>query len=179
MLRRSLHVVRTSSAGRLFDAVASLLGLVQRSDFEGEAAMAVEYAAGERGSGLSEAEPYPYRVTREGEALVFDWAPMIEALYAERQEVRRSAARFHVTLAAGLVDIAQRIGESRVVLTGGCFQNRLLTELTLDRLLEAGLEPVWHSRVPPNDGGISIGQVLAAARVKTPLRIAHRSPASE
>ncbi len=172
MLRRSLHVVRTSSAGRLFDAVASLLGLVQRSDFEGEAAMALEFAAGGVRPGSPEAEPYPYRVTRDDGASVLDWGPMVEALFAERANVRRAAARFHVTLATGIVDIARRVGEPRVVLTGGCFQNRLLTELTLDRLSEAGLEPIVHSRLPPNDGGISVGQVWAAARVKTPTRIA-------
>jgi hydrogenase maturation protein HypF len=179
MLRRSLQVVRTSSAGRLFDGVASLLGLIQRSDFEGEAATALEFAAGEIQPSSPEAVPYPYRVTQDDGAFVFDWGPMVEALFAERQHVRRSAARFHVTLAAGIAEIARRIGEPRVVLTGGCFQNRLLTELTLDQLSDAGLEPVWHSRIPPNDGGISVGQVWAAARVKTPTRIATPSSVPE
>jgi hydrogenase maturation protein HypF len=172
MLRRSLHVVRTSSAGRLFDGVASLLGLAQRSDFEGEAAMALEFAAGRVRPGSPETDPYPYRVAREDGAFVFDWGPMVEALVAERENTQHAAARFHVTLATGIADIARRVGEPRVVLTGGCFQNRLLTELTLDRLSEAGLEPIVHSRIPPNDGGISVGQVWAAARVKTPARIA-------
>jgi len=179
MLRRSLQVVRTSSAGRLFDGVASLLGLVQRSDFEGEAAMALEFAAGEILPNSPEAAPYPYGVTRENGAFVLDWGPMVEAVFAERQHVRMAAARFHVTLATGIADIARKVGEPRVVLTGGCFQNRLLTELTLDRLSEAGLEPVWHSRIPPNDGGISVGQVWAAARVKTPTRIGTPSSAPE
>jgi hydrogenase maturation protein HypF len=176
MLRRSLQVVRTSSAGRLFDAVASLLGLVQRSDFEGEAAMSLEFAAGEVRPGSPEGAPYPYRVSRDDGAFVLDWGPVVEEMLAERESVRRAAARFHATLATGIADIARRVGEPRVVLTGGCFQNRLLTELTLDRLADVGLEPVVHSRLPPNDGGISIGQVWAAARVKTPTRIA--SPSS-
>jgi hydrogenase maturation protein HypF len=179
MLLRSLQVVRTSSAGRLFDAVASLLGLVQRSDFEGEAAMALEFAAGEVLPNSLEAAPYPYGVTRDNGAFVLDWGPMVEALFAERTNVRRAAARFHATLAQGIADIARRVGEPRVVLTGGCFQNRLLTELTLDRLADAGLEPVWHSRIPPNDGGISVGQVWAAARVKTPTHIGTPSSVPE
>jgi hydrogenase maturation protein HypF len=179
MLRRSLQVVRTSSAGRLFDGVASLLGLVHRSDFEGEAAMALEFAAGEVRRDEPAVAPYPHRVTRDGTAFVLDWGPMIESLLEERHDVRRAAARFHTTLAAGIVDVARRIGERRVVLTGGCFQNRPLTELTLDGLADAGLEAVWHSRLPPNDGGISVGQVWAAARVKTPSRIATAPSAPE
>ena len=178
MLARSLHVVRTSSAGRLFDGAASLLGLVHRSDFEGEAAMALEFAAAGAPPG-PEAPVYPYRIERASDALVLDWGPMIEALLAERLDVGRAAGRFHATLATAIVDLARRIGEPRVVLTGGCFQNRLLTELTLDRLSAAGLEPVWHARIPPNDGGISVGQVAAAAGVKTLRRILRPSPVSE
>jgi len=167
MLRRSVNVVPTTSAGRLFDAVASLLGLVQKSDFEGEAAMAVEFAAGPAPYDLSQSPPYPYRITETHDRLVLDWGPTVEAILADRTDVTRAAARFHSTLAAGIVEVAQRIGERRVALTGGCFQNRRLTELTLDGLEKAGLEPIWHARIPPNDGGISVGQILATARVNT------------
>jgi hydrogenase maturation protein HypF len=176
MLRRSLNVVPTSSAGRLFDAVSSLLGLVQVSDFEGEAAMAVEFAIGPREAGATEPPPYPYRIVREEGRYVLDWGPTIEALLEERSEPARAAERFHVTLADGIVEVARRCGEPRVVLTGGCFQNRRLTELTLDRLVAAGLEPVWHSRVPPNDGGVSVGQVLYAAGVISPPTLPDRLP---
>ena len=170
MLRRSFQVVPTSSAGRLFDGVASLLGLVQRSDFEGEAAMALEFAAGPAFD-RSALATYPYRVSESGGVLTFDWGPMVRALLEERRDVARAAGRFHVTLAEGIVDIARRLGEKRVALTGGCFQNRLLTELTLQGLEEAGCEPIWHARIPPNDGGIAVGQVMAAARVKTRGRL--------
>ena len=172
MLRRSLHVVRTSSAGRLFDAVASLLGLVHKSDFEGEAAMSLEFAAGATADRSVDSAPYPYRITEVEGRAVFDWGPMVGALLADRAEVARAASRFHATLAAGIVDIAKRSGETRIALTGGCFQNRRLTELVLDGLLAVGLEPIWHARIPPNDGGISVGQVMAAARVKTTGRLA-------
>jgi hydrogenase maturation protein HypF len=178
MLARSLNVVRTTSAGRLFDGAASLLGLVHRNDFEGEGAMALEFAAAGAPAGL-EAPAYPYRIERASDAYVLDWGPMIEALLAERLDVGRAAARFHATLATALVDLARRVGEPRVVLTGGCFQNRLLTELTLDRLSAAGLEPVWHARIPPNDGGISVGQVVAAVGVKTLRRVGRSSPGLE
>ena len=176
MLRRSLHVVPTSSAGRLFDAVSSLLGLVHVSDFEGEAAMAVEFAIGPREAGATEPPPYPYRIVREEDRYVLDWGPMIDALLEERSDVARAAERFHVTLADGIVEVARRCGEPRVALTGGCFQNRRLTELTLDRLAAAGLQAVWHSRVPPNDGGVSVGQVLYAAGVISPPTLPNRLP---
>jgi hydrogenase maturation protein HypF len=77
-------------------------------------------------------------------------------------------------LADAITDVARRVGEPRVALTGGCFQNRRLTELVLDRLAADGREAVWHARIPPNDGGISVGQVVAAARVKTPDRLLGR-----
>ncbi len=167
MLRRSLRVIPTSSAGRLFDAVASLLGLVHRSDFEGEAAMAVEFEAEKAAGDAASAEPYPYRVLPEAEGFVLDWGPTVRGVLGEREVARRAARRFHAGLAAGIVEIARRVGEHAVALSGGCFQNRLLTEMTTDLLIAEGFTPVVHSRVPPNDGGISLGQVVAAARVKT------------
>ena len=133
--------------------------------------MAVEFAAGPAPFDRSRAPPYPIRVTDTEGALVLDWGPMIEAILAERTDVARAAARFHSTLASGIVEVARRLGEGRVALTGGCFQNRRLTELTLDGLVGAGFEPIWHARIPPNDGGISVGQVLATARVKTRTRL--------
>ena len=68
------------------------------------------------------------------------------------------------TLVEAIVEVALRVGESRVVLTGGCFQNRTLLERTVRKLTRAGFRPYWHQRVPPNDGGISLGQVIAAAK---------------
>jgi hydrogenase maturation protein HypF len=72
------------------------------------------------------------------------------------------AARFHNTLTEIIVDVARRVGVERIVLTGGCFQNRYLTERTVNRLDAVGFKPYWHQRVPPNDGGIALGQVYAA-----------------
>src|ERR1035438_8118762 len=72
------------------------------------------------------------------------------------------SARFHNALAEAIVAVAKRVGQERVVLSGGCFQNRSLTERSVQRLQEEGFRPYWHQRVPPNDGGISLGQVVAA-----------------
>jgi hydrogenase maturation protein HypF len=74
------------------------------------------------------------------------------------------SAKFHNALVEGMVSVAQRIGQERVVLSGGCFQNRYLTERAVHQLREAGFRPYWHQRVPPNDGGISLGQIVAALR---------------
>jgi hydrogenase maturation protein HypF len=69
---------------------------------------------------------------------------------------------FHNTLAAIIVRIAEETGVERVVLTGGCFQNRYLTEAAVSRLEGAGFRPYWHQRIPPNDGGIALGQIVAS-----------------
>ena len=73
------------------------------------------------------------------------------------------ATRFHTTLAEMVTAVAFKVGEPRVVLSGGCFQNRRLTELTIQHLGEAGFQAYWHQRIPPNDGGISLGQIVGAA----------------
>jgi len=100
-----------------------------------------------------------------GEIAVGDWAPLIHAVI---HDVRMSvstveiARKFHNTLAEIILTVARQIGETRVVLTGGCFQNRVLLEETVERLQNAGFLPFWHQRVPPGDGGIALGQIIAA-----------------
>ncbi len=110
-----------------------------------------------------------YRWNVNGNApCIIDWEPMIRMILDDARDGVPSgmiAAKFHNTLAEMIVDIAARVGESKVVLTGGCFQNRYLTERTVQRLTAAGFRPYWHQRVPPNDGGIALGQIIAAAQV--------------
>ena len=98
-----------------------------------------------------------------------DWSPMIEAILADVKNdipVATISAKFHNALAEGIVAVAKRAGQNRVVLSGGCFQNRYLTERAVRRLQAEGFRPYWHQRVPPNDGGIALGQVVAALRRK-------------
>jgi hydrogenase maturation protein HypF len=78
--------------------------------------------------------------------------------------VGRISAKFHNALAQVIVAVAERTGLKRVALSGGCFQNRYLTERAVTELSGAGFLPYWHQRIPPNDGGISLGQVVAASR---------------
>ena len=154
MLRAELNVVRTSSAGRLFDAVASLLGVCQIQSHEGQAAMQLEALAGE-----GAAEPYPF--SWHGQAL--DWAPMIAAMVDGGESVERAAARFHATLVEMMVAVALREGYPTVCLSGGCFQNRLLLVGALRRLTEEGFRVWRHREIPPNDAGIGLGQMAVAA----------------
>ena len=78
------------------------------------------------------------------------------------------SARFHNTLVQAMADVARAVAEPTVALSGGCFQNRLLTERARERLTEAGFRVLVHRRVPPNDGGISLGQVAVAAARRAP-----------
>ncbi len=159
MLEKDLNTPLTSSMGRLFDGMAALLDLCQVASFEGQAAMALEFAA----TTCSTGESYPFSYD-DG---LLDWEPMLRAVLddlADEQSPGMIAARFHNTLAGMAVAVAQQVGISQVVLTGGCFQNKLLSETLLDRLEGAGFTVYWHHQVPPNDGGIALGQVMAAAR---------------
>ena len=167
MITRGVRSPMTSSAGRLFDAVASLLGLRQRSDFEGDAAMAVEFAADAASTWTTyDFELVPWNGAGGDEARwEVDWTPMVRAMVTDRDRGKRVgeiAAGFHETLASMMVSVARKFGEERVALSGGCFQNRRLTEAVLRRMREGGFRPVWHQQIPPNDGGIALGQVVAA-----------------
>ncbi len=167
MLERRLNSPLTTSAGRLFDAVASLAGLRQIVDFEGQAAMGLEFAVD---SATTDAYPFPLLSPAPDSdgCRSIDWEPAVLAVIDDRRSGVAPcviAARFHNGLVEAIVAVARQTGELRVVLTGGCFQNRYLTERTVRRLQEEGFRPYWHQRVPPNDGGISLGQVVAAARM--------------
>jgi hydrogenase maturation protein HypF len=166
MLRQGLNAPLTSSVGRLFDAMAAIVGLRQVSSFEGQAAMALEFAL----EGQATDASYPYVLTAgdaSGTPLLVDWEPMLRLVLedlCQQVPVGEMAAKFHNTLVEALVAVAQHVGEVNVVLTGGCFQNRYLTERAVERLRAAGLTPHWHQHVPPNDGGLALGQVIAALR---------------
>jgi hydrogenase maturation protein HypF len=163
MLERQVNAPLTSSAGRLFDAVASLLNVRQECSFEGQAAMELEYLA-DRATDEG-AYPFTVRATGTNDELVIDWGPMVTTILQQTMDgtPRESIAlRFHNTLAMIIVRVAEQIGLERVALTGGCFQNSILTERTVRGLEKAGFRPYWHQRVPPNDGGISLGQIKAA-----------------
>jgi hydrogenase maturation protein HypF len=163
MLKKNLHAPLTSSAGRLFDAVASLTGLRQKMHFEGQAAMDLEFALAD----VTTDDAYPLPLLNDAPPLVLDWAPAIAALLADLHGgvcAGLISAKFHNALAAGIVRVARHFGFNRVALSGGCFQNRYLTERTVAGLRAAQFQPYWHQRVPANDGGIALGQIVGALR---------------
>ncbi|MBA3607075.1 MAG: carbamoyltransferase HypF [Chthoniobacterales bacterium] len=159
MLRRQVNSPLTSSAGRLFDGIAALAGLCTRSTFEGQAAMKLEFAIADRAE-----ESYPFTL-RPTTPAVIDWEPGVRALLEDRRQniaPGQIAARFHNMLAEVVLAVARQADQPRVVLSGGCFQNRYLTERVICQLRAAGSQPYWPQRIPPNDGGIALGQVWAA-----------------
>ena len=160
MLENGVHVVRTTSVGRLFDATAALAGIRTTATFEGQAAMELECAAEQ----TDDETAYPLPLC-DGEPAVADWAPLLRAVLRDRDtgtEPARIAARFHNALAALVQAIADRFGVRRVVLTGGCFQNLRLAHHARARLLAAGFEVYIPQRYPANDGGLALGQLLVA-----------------
>jgi hydrogenase maturation protein HypF len=177
LIVRGINAPRTSSAGRLFDGVASLAGLHQRVRFEGQAAMALQFAADPRIG--DDAYTIPVSVGQSfrpanavgpssvSDRLVLDWSPMLREVLediARHAPVGTISARFHNALVNAIVAVATRVGHEHVALTGGCFQNALLLERAVRGLRAAGLRPYWHQRIPPNDGGIALGQVVGALR---------------
>lgn len=169
MIDARLNSPVTSSAGRLFDAVAALVGLRRDVTFEGQAAMELEWLAG-----ASDAtDAYPFAVeTEEGGGLVVDTRPLVRAV----SDALRSgdpgplvARRFHNTVGEVIVRVTAHLRDTTglpdVVLTGGVFQNALLLEMARRRLEELGLAVHTHARVPANDGGLALGQLAVAAAV--------------
>jgi hydrogenase maturation protein HypF len=157
MLARGLNCPPTSSAGRLFDAAAGLLGVARRATFEGQVAMRLEGLAARHGP----AEPLAggWRI----EDGVLDFRPVL-AVLADCDDAGYGAALFHATLAAGLIDWAARAGVATVAAAGGCLLNRLLARDLASGLAARGLRFATAECLPPNDGGLALGQAWVARR---------------
>jgi len=166
-LNKQINCPRTSSAGRLFDAVASLLGLCQINHYEGQAAMALESLAAdvnvrpERVEGRT-SQVYEFIII-DSAPLVIDWQVTLEQLLSEigRYPPNVIATKFHNTLAAMMLAIAERAGQKTIILSGGCMQNACLVEKAVKRLETAGFNVYCHEKIPPNDGGLALGQIYA------------------
>ncbi|MFG3259843.1 carbamoyltransferase HypF [Streptomyces sp. NPDC048172] len=171
MIARDLNCPRASSAGRLFDTAASLLGLCDTVSYEGQAAVALETAAGEARPGALPWHVHrAHRAHRDDGLAVFDPVPTLVALLEGRaagRPVRELAAAFHTTLAQAtraLVTAAVDEGAPETVcLAGGCFQNRRLLAEVRQELRAAGLRVLTNHAVPCGDGGLSYGQAAVAA----------------
>jgi hydrogenase maturation protein HypF len=167
MRTRGINSPASSACGRLFDAVAALLGLCrQRIAYEGQAAIELETLAGQA---ADETHGYPIDLLDAAMGLEPLWTAMLDDI-AAGTPVPRVAARFHIGLGDAITTAARHWcshhGLSRVALSGGVFQNRTLFARVHGQLREAGLEVYSHRQLPTNDGGIALGQaVVAAARL--------------
>jgi len=165
---RGLNAPPTSSAGRLFDAVASLLGLRDRVDFEAQAAMELEALAepeGDRVYAVNLEEMDGRTIVRTPDIIRGVVEDLLDGVAADR-----IGSRFHATLADVIVNTCERLRErsalDRVALSGGVFQNVRLSRLAVEGLGRAGFQVYTHHQVPPNDGGLALGQAAIAARVR-------------
>jgi hydrogenase maturation protein HypF len=166
-VERSINTPQTSSMGRLFDAVSALLGIRTEISYEAQAAIEMEHVAA--GYSGPYRDGYPFDLDLSDGMLVVGMASLFEALVdamGAGRPVPEIAWHFHATVAAMIDRVSRRLrdrtGIETVALSGGVFQNRLLLQLVIPRLREAGFTVLTHDRVPCNDGGVSLGQVALA-----------------
>jgi len=172
MLKRGINAPLTSSCGRLFDAVTALLNIRLILSYDGQAAIELEALA----ESAEKGDFFPYRysvVAKEEEPLQLDFSLMFTDILTDIETgspTSTIAHRFHLTVASAATDICLRIsrttGLDRIILSGGVFQNRLLSEMIYTALTNQGRQVFTHRLVPPNDGGIALGQAAIAGRRK-------------
>jgi hydrogenase maturation protein HypF len=156
-LSEKINTPLTSSMGRLFDGIAAITNLCQIASFEGQAAMQLEFTLDR----YSTEESYPLILQN----IEIDWRSMLLNILDDvtnKIPVGIISAKFHNSLIDAIVSIAQQMKVGKIVLTGGCFQNKYLIEKAIEKLRQAGFHPYWHHHIPPNDGGIALGQAIAA-----------------
>jgi hydrogenase maturation protein HypF len=161
ILSNKINSPVTSSAGRLFDAVASILNIKQKVNFEGQAAMELEFLT----EGIDSEREYIYTIEYDdsNHRFIVNWEPIIHQILSEisnKISLNSISTKFHNTLAEIITDIALKSGEEKILLSGGCFQNRYLLRNTVNKLEKKNLKAYYQSRIPPNDGGIAAGQIF-------------------
>jgi hydrogenase maturation protein HypF len=173
-VERGINLVMTSSAGRLFDAVAAMAGGLVRATYEAQAAIEMEMVSEET------QQSYPFEIRSNLQVQTWgnrkelpgiktsyevDLKPLLKSIVHEVQAEEpfsKIGGKFHRTLARMIAEVSQIIsgatGIRKVALSGGCFQNRLLLRMTVEELQKRRLDPLLHHNVPSNDGCISLGQ---------------------
>ena len=163
MLQRNVQIYHTTSMGRIFDAFSAILGICQRVTYEGQAAAMLESVA------CKAYAPRPYvcaLVKSLDDILVIDWEPVVRKVLIDLEnghDLAEIAAGIHIAFAQAIVAVAGEFHERRIALSGGCFQNAYLTQAVVKSLKLAGFSPFWHERIPPNDGGLAVGQAVWAS----------------
>jgi len=165
VLEKEINCFTTSSLGRLFDGVSCLIGMRNRVSFEGQAAMELESISEPTNDTVLE-----FSINNENDTYILDLMPAIKDIIEMKQNGKDNnylASAFHNTLVSAFTKMAETIRTekylNRIVLSGGCFQNRILLEGCVNKMKEKGFEVITHSLVPTNDGGISLGQAVCAA----------------
>lgn len=168
-IKKGIHSPMTSSAGRLFDGVSALIGVRNRIDYEGQAAIELEMICGDTDR---QYEPYPFHIALEGGEWIIRLRDLFSGILLDLTRGIPQAeisGRFHHTVAIMIAQMCRTLssltGTSRVALSGGVFQNRFLLRLARASLEKEGLEVITHREVPCNDGGISLGQAVIASFV--------------
>ena len=162
-----INTVKSSSMGRLFDAVSSILGISQYNSYEGKSAILLEMAAAKA------EKAYPLVLGENGG--IWDTASLIRQICSSDASAEETALGFHIAVSDAVVKTAERINVKNIALSGGVFMNRLLTELCLEKLRKKGYNVYINSKVPTNDGGIALGQAyILSERMKKDVRSSHR-----
>ncbi|MCP4717261.1 MAG: carbamoyltransferase HypF, partial [Deltaproteobacteria bacterium] len=172
VMHKNLNCPRTTSLGRLFDAVSALCGIRRVTSYEGQAAIELEAAAT-----FDTDLVLPYDIIENNDVFIFDFHTMLQRLVEDlsaQKETELLPRAFHNTICHALTAMAEKIKTktalNRIALSGGCFQNRLLLESCINMLQQKGFEVYAHHNVPTNDGGVSLGQaVIAGTRIKQGL----------
>lgn len=172
MTERHLNAVLSTSAGRLFDGVSAILGIRRKSTFEGEASTALEFAA----EAYEKTMQHPYAplmsdpfTETEGDRLILNTGELVKTLAEKRlagEDAEKLAYQFHQELATQITAVAvktsHQTGITKVALSGGVFQNRLLLRLVEENLAKQNITVLHHHLIPPNDGGLALGQAAYA-----------------
>ncbi len=167
MLDKNINCPMTSSVGRLFDAISSLLDLEHVNQYEGHAAISLEYKAWPIDDFY---ERYSLDINKVNDTYIFDWRPMILEIIKDKSNhvsVEIIAAKVHISLSKAITKIADLAGIKQIVISGGTFQNRYLTDRVHLLLVEKGYHLYMNRQIPPNDGGISTGQIYASQFLKS------------
>jgi len=167
-----INTPQTSSAGRLFDAAAALIGISHHMSYEGEAPARLEAICQTAGNRSNKMQPIQLPLTRDGDGLwLSDWSLLIPMLRDKKRTQSERATLFHRTMAETIVSQANLAGKEfhvrHIGLTGGVFQNKVLTELAAQHLEELGFTVHLSRQVPPNDGGLCYGQIIEAASLES------------
>ena len=179
MLKKGINSPVTSSMGRLFDGIASILNIRQYANFEAQGAMELEFETSPQkppsilppnggGTYLQETgeNSYNFSLEENNGVIIINWHNMLREIVSDLNNGSSKniiSVKFHNTLVEMIISMAQKVKTEKVILTGGCFQNKFLIEKAICKLKDNGFKVYRHQRVPTNDGGISLGQIKYAA----------------